>query len=97
MPNITDREKSPMRSLERALHLLAILQEAGCSMRLTELGHASQLSKPTVLRMLLVLEKYGFAEKRQGVCDHGASGGIGCNGDQVHGGGQGGSLAAQRD
>jgi IclR family acetate operon transcriptional repressor len=66
MPNITDREKSPMRSLERALHLLAILQEAGCSMGLTELGHASQLSKPTVLRMLLVLEKYGFAEKRQG-------------------------------
>ena len=66
MHTITDREKSPMRSLERTLHLLGVLQEAGCSMGLTELGHASQLSKPTVLRMLLVLEKYGFAEKRQG-------------------------------
>lgn len=66
MHDITDREKSPMRSLERALHLLAILENAGCSMGLTELGRASQLSKPTVLRMLLVLEKYGFAEKRQG-------------------------------
>jgi len=66
MSNITDREKSPMRSLERALHILAILENAGSSMGLTELGRASQLSKPTVLRMLLVLEKYGFAEKRQG-------------------------------
>jgi DNA-binding IclR family transcriptional regulator len=66
MPNIIDREKSPMRSLERALHILAILENAGSSMGLTELGRASQLSKPTVLRMLLVLEKYGFAEKRQG-------------------------------
>jgi DNA-binding IclR family transcriptional regulator len=66
MTNITDREKSPMRSLERALHILAILENAGSSMGLTELGRASQLSKPTVLRMLLVLEKYGYAEKRQG-------------------------------
>jgi DNA-binding IclR family transcriptional regulator len=66
MPNIADREKSPMRSLERALHILAILENAGSSMGLTELGRASQLSKPTVLRMLLVLERYGFAEKRQG-------------------------------
>jgi DNA-binding IclR family transcriptional regulator len=66
MTNITDREKSPMRSLERALHILAILENAGSSMGLTELGRAGQLSKPTVLRMLLVLEKYGFAEKRQG-------------------------------
>jgi DNA-binding IclR family transcriptional regulator len=66
MHTITEREKSPMRSLERALHILAILENAGCSMGLTELGRASQLSNPTVLRMLLVLEKYGFAEKRQG-------------------------------
>lgn len=66
MPSIAERESSSMRSLERALHLLAILQEAGCSMGLTELGHASQLSKPTVLRMLLVLERYGFVERRQG-------------------------------
>jgi IclR family transcriptional regulator, acetate operon repressor len=66
MHNIAEREKSPMRSLERALHLLAVLQEARSSMGLTELGRASQLSKPTALRMLSILEKYGFAEKRQG-------------------------------
>lgn len=66
MSSITDRERSPMRSLERSLHLLAVLQQARSSLGLTELGRASQLSKPTVLRMLSVLEKYGFVEKRQG-------------------------------
>jgi IclR family acetate operon transcriptional repressor len=66
MPNITDREKSPMRSLERALHILAVLEEGGSGMTVTELGRASQLSKATVLRIVLVLEKYGFAEKRHG-------------------------------
>jgi DNA-binding IclR family transcriptional regulator len=66
MPNITDREKSPMRSLERALHILAVLEEGGGGMTVTELGRASQLSKATVLRIVLVLEKYGFAEKRHG-------------------------------
>jgi len=66
MPNIEERERSPMRSLERALSLLAVLQEAGSSLGLAELGRASQLSKPTVLRMLSVLEKYGLAEKRHG-------------------------------
>jgi IclR family acetate operon transcriptional repressor len=66
MHSIAEREKSPMRSLERALHILDILENAGCPMGLAELGRASQLSKPTVLRMLLVLEKYGFAEKKQG-------------------------------
>lgn len=55
-----------MRSLERALHILAVLEESGCAIGVTDLGRASQLSKATVLRMLSVLEKYGFAEKRQG-------------------------------
>jgi DNA-binding IclR family transcriptional regulator len=64
--NIILREKSPMRSLERALDLLKIMENSGGSMGLTELARASQLPKPTVLRMILVLEKYGFCEKRQG-------------------------------
>lgn len=64
--DIRDRERSPMRSLERALHLLAVLEEKGWPMGVTELGRASQLSKATVLRIVSVLEKYGFAEKRQG-------------------------------
>jgi IclR family acetate operon transcriptional repressor len=55
-----------MRSLERALHLLGVLEEEGWPMGVTELGRASQLSKATVLRILLVLEKYRFVEKRQG-------------------------------
>jgi DNA-binding IclR family transcriptional regulator len=66
MRDITDRESSPMRSLERSLHLLAVLEDAGWPMRVTELGRASQLSKATVMRILSVLEKYGFVEKRQG-------------------------------
>ena len=66
MRDITDRESSPMRSLERALHILSVLEESGCAIGVTDLGRASQLSKATVLRMLTVLEKYGFAEKRQG-------------------------------
>jgi IclR family acetate operon transcriptional repressor len=55
-----------MRSLERALHLLTILEEAGRAMSVTELANASLLSKATVLRILLVLEKYWFVEKRHG-------------------------------
>ncbi len=63
---IEEREKSSMRSLERALHILAVLEEGGGGMSITELGRASQLSKATVLRILSVLEKYQFAEKRHG-------------------------------
>ena len=66
MLQISDREKSPMRSLERALHILAVLEEGGSGMSVTELGRASQLSKATVLRILLVLERYQFVEKRHG-------------------------------
>jgi DNA-binding IclR family transcriptional regulator len=66
MHHIADRERSPMRSLERSLHLLAVLEEAGWPIGLTDLGRASQLSKATVLRILMVLEKYEFVEKRQG-------------------------------
>ena len=66
MLQVEDREKSPMRSLERALHILAVLEEGGGGMSVTELGRASQLSKATVLRILLVLEKYRFVEKRHG-------------------------------
>ncbi|MCE5281063.1 MAG: IclR family transcriptional regulator [Deltaproteobacteria bacterium] len=65
-PSIADRESSSMRSLERALHLLFILEEASWPMTVTELGRVSQLSKATVLRILSVLEKYKFAEKKQG-------------------------------
>jgi len=66
MRDIAARESSPVRSLERALHLLAVMEEAGRPMGVTELGRAAELSKATVLRLLAVLEKYGFSEKWQG-------------------------------
>ena len=62
MHDITERENSPMRSLERTLHILSILEESSCAISVTDLGRSSQLSKATALRILSVLEKYGFAE-----------------------------------
>jgi len=66
MHDIAAREHSAMRSLERALHLLTIMENVGWPMTVTEIGRASQLHKATALRLLAVLEKYGLAEKRQG-------------------------------
>ncbi|MHB8771873.1 MAG: IclR family transcriptional regulator [Syntrophales bacterium] len=66
MHDIKERESSPMRSLERALHILSILEESSYPISVTDLGRSSQLSKATVLRILSVLERYGLAEKRQG-------------------------------
>jgi len=66
MPHTAETEKSPMRSLERALRVLAVLEEGGGAMSVTELGRASELAKATVLRILLILEKYRFVEKRHG-------------------------------
>lgn len=66
MVDISERENSRNRSLERALHLLAILEETGRPLSLTEVSTAAQLQKPTVQRLLAVLERYGYAEKRQG-------------------------------
>jgi DNA-binding IclR family transcriptional regulator len=60
------RESSANRSLERALSLLLVMEETGQSMGLTELSRATQLAKPTVQRLMAVLEKYGFAEKWRG-------------------------------
>jgi IclR family acetate operon transcriptional repressor len=66
MHDIKERESSKMRSLERALHVLAVLEESGAAIGVTDLGRASKLSKATVLRIVSVLEQYGYAEKRQG-------------------------------
>jgi IclR family transcriptional regulator, acetate operon repressor len=66
MRDITERESSSMRSLERALHVLDALEDAGGSINVTRLADASQLSRATVLRILSVLEKYGYVNKRQG-------------------------------
>jgi DNA-binding IclR family transcriptional regulator len=55
-----------MRSLERALHLLTAMEDIGRPMSATELGRAAQLTTPTALRILTVLERYGFTTKSQG-------------------------------
>lgn len=64
--DIASREKSSNRSLERALHLLLVMEDASRPMGLTELSNATELPKPTVQRLLSVLENYGFSEKRHG-------------------------------
>ena len=66
MLDIKEREVSSMRSVERTFHVLAVLEETGCALNVTDLGHACQLSNATVMRILAILEKYGFVEKRQG-------------------------------
>ena len=66
MDDISDREVSPMRSLERALHILTVLEDSRKAMSLADLARCSKLSKATVLRILSVLGKYGYIEKRQG-------------------------------
>lgn len=60
---ISSREKSTNRSLERALHLLLVMEEAGRPLGLTELSQATQLPKPTVQRLLNILGNYSFSEK----------------------------------
>ncbi len=63
MVDIDERESSRNRSLERALSLLAILEETGRPLTLTEISTEAQLQKPTVQRLLAVLERYGYAER----------------------------------
>lgn len=63
MVDIEERESSRNRSLERALSLLTILEETGRSLTLTEISGKAQLQKPTVQRLLSVLERYGYAER----------------------------------
>jgi IclR family acetate operon transcriptional repressor len=60
------RESSANRSVERTLHLLLAMEGAGRPLGLAELSRTVQLPKPTVQRLLSVLEKYGFCEKWQG-------------------------------
>ena len=59
-------EKLAIHSVERTLHLLLSMEEAGRLMGLTELSRATHLPKATVQRLLNVLEQYGFAEIWQG-------------------------------
>lgn len=66
MADVSARERSTNRSVERTLHLLLAMEEAGRPMGLSELSRAVHLPKPTVQRLLSVLEKYDFAEKWQG-------------------------------
>jgi DNA-binding IclR family transcriptional regulator len=66
MPDIKDNGTSQMRSLERALHIIDVLEDAGGPINVTHLSKTAQLSRATVLRILSVLEKHGYVNKRQG-------------------------------
>jgi DNA-binding IclR family transcriptional regulator len=65
MHDIMDSEKSSMRSLERTLHILEALEDAGGPINITRLANTCRLSRATVLRIMSVLEKYGYVNKRQ--------------------------------
>ncbi|MDA8124956.1 MAG: IclR family transcriptional regulator [Deltaproteobacteria bacterium] len=65
MNDIQDKEKSSMRSLERTLRILDVLGDAGGSINITRLANACGLSRATVLRIMSVLEKYGYVKKCQ--------------------------------
>ena len=54
-----------IRSVDRALRLLRVLEVAGRPMRLTDLSTSAELPKATVQRLLAVLERNGFVAKRQ--------------------------------
>lgn len=64
--DIAERENSTNRSLERALHLLMVMENVGSPQSLTELAASTRLAKATVQRILSVLEKYDLVEKRLG-------------------------------
>src|SRR4051812_910298 len=64
--DIAERETSTNRSLERALHLLMVMENVGSPQSLTELASSTRLAKATVQRILSVLEKYDLVQKRVG-------------------------------
>lgn len=59
------RPVESIRSVERALRLLRVLEAARRPMRLTDISNSADLPKATVQRLLAVLERNGFVEKRQ--------------------------------
>jgi len=60
---ISLRGESNNRSLERAIHLLLVMADAKQPMRLKDLSEITQIPKPSILRLLSVLEKYNFCKK----------------------------------
>lgn len=52
-----------MRSLERAFDVLAVIESAGSSLRLTDISHHTDLHVSTVTRILGVLIRRGYVEQ----------------------------------
>lgn len=55
-----------IRSVERALCLLRVLEAARRPIRLSDISAAAEMPRATVQRLLAVLERNGFVEKQQG-------------------------------
>lgn len=55
-----------VRSVERAIRLLRVLEVARRPMRLSDLSAATEMPKATVQRLLAVLERNGFVQKQHG-------------------------------
>ncbi|MEB4615213.1 IclR family transcriptional regulator [Leucobacter sp. M11] len=62
-PGNEGKTTSTMRSLERAFDVIAAIEGAGVSLRLTDIAHATHLHASTVTRILSVLMRRGFVEQ----------------------------------
>ncbi len=64
----TTAEDGPsVRSVERALDLLAVLEGSSRPLRLTEIARLAHVHKATAQRLLGVLERRGFVQKSRGL------------------------------
>lgn len=52
-----------MRSLERAFDVLAVIEDAGMALRLTDIAQSTDLHASTVIRILGVLMRRGYVEQ----------------------------------
>lgn len=66
MSTARDESQPTVRSVERALDLLEILEREGGALRLVDLSRGTGLSSATVLRLLAVLQRRGLVSAQNG-------------------------------
>jgi DNA-binding IclR family transcriptional regulator len=66
-PAASDRNgTASVRSVDRALDLLVVLEGSGRPLRLTEVANLANMHKATAQRLLAVLERRGFVQRTRG-------------------------------
>lgn len=58
-----ERKTQGIQSVERALTILDTLTASNKALRLTDLSYTVQMTTPTILRMLVSLEKHGYVHR----------------------------------